>query len=76
MHLLSAGITDEIEDIATDIVSQAINTIISKNHKLYIYKPIERIVVKTNTVNDNYFEYEIYSRWFEDEEKTVSLGDL
>jgi len=66
---------EEIEKIAAETVANQINTILSKGHKLYIYKPVEYIKSK-NTVDDDYIEYVICSRWFEDVEKTVSLGDL
>lgn len=77
---MQGTIMNDIENSIVESVSNTLNTIISKNQKLYIYKPIERIIKRENTVTvdskdgeESYIEFEIYSRWYkEDPELTLT----
>lgn len=78
---MQATILNDIEDAIVEAVSKKINTILSNNQKLYIYKPIERIIKTENTVTvnseynkENYVEFEIYSRWYK-EDPDLTLTD-
>ena len=78
---MHATILNDIEDAIVEAVSKQFNTVLSLNKKLYIYKPIERIIKTENTVTVNtkndeesYVEFEIYSRWYK-EDPSLTLSD-
>jgi len=78
------NLIEEIENMAVDFVAEKINEILSKNHKLYIYKPISKLIritetiehIKPEQIDDNYVEYNIYSRWFEEKENVLTMNDI
>jgi len=76
-HIFKNSVIDKIEEIIAEMISKTINDKISRNYKVYLYRPIQNINGNmdklitadnsdvNNTVDDKtqYITFKIYSRW-------------